>query len=278
MKIKPKFTISTKKINGWITFIILLIAAVISVFPFFWMVVGSTNTSADVTMGTMSFGSALKVNWNNLVEKASLLRIFWNTAKTTLIYTFLSVLICSMAGYGFEKYRSKSRNLLYNVFLISMMIPFASQMIPLFKMMNKLKLMDTHTAIILPTLAMPFLIFFFRQSFISFPTEIIEASRIDGANELRIFFSLVLPPMRATFAAGFIYSFMKQWNNYLWPLIVLQSNEQKTFTLLLSSLSSAYFVDYGQLMLAIVLATLPILIVFLTMQKHFVTGIVGSSK
>jgi len=242
------------------------------------MVVGSTNTSAGITAGSMSFGSALKENWNNLLEKASVARIFFNTMKTTLISTFLSVLICSMAGYGFEKYRSRARNVLYKMFLLSMMIPFASQMIPLFKMMGKWNLLDTHIAIILPTLAMPFLIFFFRQSFISFPTEIIEAARIDGANEIKIFFFLVIPPMRATFAAGIIYAFMKQWNNYLWPLIVIQSNEQKTFTLLLSSLSSAYFVDYGQLMLAIVIATIPILIVFLTMQKHFVTGIVGSSK
>ena len=122
------------------------------------------------------------------------------------------------------------------------------------------------------------LITVFRQSFQSYPTELIEAARIDGANEFTIFFRLVMAPMKSTFAAGAIYAFMKQWNNYLWPLIVIQTNEKKTFTLLLSSLASAYYVDYGQLMLAIVLATIPIIIVFLTMQKQFVEGIVGSSK
>ncbi|MFT4145046.1 MAG: carbohydrate ABC transporter permease [Mobilitalea sp.] len=278
MKNKPSFTITTTKVNRVISYIILILAALVSVFPFFWMLVGSTNSSADVTLGSLSFGNLLGENWNNLVEKASILRIFVNSTKVTVIYTFLSVLVCSMAGYGFEKYRSKARNIVYSLFLLSMMIPFASQMIPLFKMMSKWNLLDTHTAVIIPTLAMPFLVFFFRQSFISFPTEIIEAARIDGAHELKIFFRLVIPPMKATFAAGIIYAFMKQWNNYLWPLIVLQTNEQKTFTLLLSSLSSAYFVDYGQLMLGIVIATIPILFVFLTMQKYFVTGIVGSSK
>lgn len=196
----------------------------------------------------------------------------------TLIYTFISILICSMAGYGFEKYRSKGKNIVYSLFLFSMMIPFSAQMIPLFKMASKANMLNSHTAVILPTLAMPFLVFFFRQSFQSYPTELIEAARIDGANEFTIFFRLVMAPMKSTFAAGAIYAFMKQWNNYLWPLIVIQTNEKKTFTLLLSSLASAYYVDYGQLMLAIVLATIPIIIVFLTMQKQFVEGIVGSSK
>ncbi|HHV09913.1 MAG TPA: carbohydrate ABC transporter permease [Clostridiales bacterium] len=258
--------------------VFLVIAVVISVFPFFWMITGATNASVDITKGTMKLGKALKDNWSNLQSSANILQISWNTIKTTVIYTILSILICSMAGYGFEKYRSKGKNIVYAMFLLSMMIPFSAQMIPLFKMAAKGNMLDSHIAIILPTLAMPFLVFFFRQSFQSYPNELIEAARVDGANEFVIFFQLVFMPMKSTFAAAAIYAFMKQWNNYLWPLIVIQSNEKKTFSLLLSSLASAYYVDYGQLMLAIVFATLPIIIVFLTMQKQFVEGIVGSSK
>jgi len=158
------------------------------------------------------------------------------------------------------------------------MIPFAAQMIPLFKMMNAFNLIDNHLAIILPNISMPFLIFFFRQNFKAFPNELIEAARIDGLNEFQIFFKIVLPSMKSTVAAGAIYSFMKQWNNYLWPLIILQTNQQKTLTLFISSLSSAYFVDYGPLMLSIVLSTLPVIVIFITMQKQFVEGIVGTSK
>lgn len=242
------------------------------------MLSGATNTSADITKGIMLFGSSLKENWNTLNTSSNILLIAWNTIKTTVIYTVLAILICSLAGYGFEKFRSRGKNIIYAMFLFSMMIPFSAQMIPLFKMASKANMLDSHVAIVLPTLAMPFLVFFFRQSFQSFPTELIEAARVDGANEFLIFFKLVMMPMKSTFAAAAIYAFMKQWNNYLWPLIVIQSNEKKTFTLLLSSLSSAYYVDYGQLMLAIILATLPIVIVFLTMQKQFVEGIVGSSK
>lgn len=267
-----------KKIRKIAMYLFLLIFVLISVFPFYWMLSGATNASVDITKGIMSFGHSLKENWDNLQETASVFKVCLNTIKITLIYTFLSVLICSMAGYGFEKYRSKGKNIVYALFLFSMMIPFSAQMIPLFKMASKANMLDSHTAIILPTIAMPFLVFFFRQNFQAYPTELIEAARVDGANEFQIFFKLVMMPMKSTFAAAAIYAFMKQWNNYLWPLIVIQSNEKKTFTLLLSSLSSAYYVDYGQLMLAIVLATLPIIVVFLTMQKQFVEGIVGTSK
>lgn len=269
---------SMKYVKKFFLHLFLLAAVAVSIFPFYWMISGATNSSVDITKGVMTFGKSLGDNWNKLKESADILLVFWNTVKTTLIYTFLAILICSMAGYGFEKYRSKGKNIIYAMFLLSMMIPFSAQMIPLFKMASKANMLDSHTAIILPTIAMPFLVFFFRQNFQAYPTELIEAARMDGANEFRIFFQLVMLPMKSTFAAAAIYAFMKQWNNYLWPLIVIQSNEKKTFTLLLSSLSSAYYVDYGQLMLAIVLATLPIILVFLLMQKQFVEGIVGTSK
>jgi lactose/L-arabinose transport system permease protein len=275
---EDKIYLIKKNLKKFLMYTVLTAVVIISVFPFFWMLVGSTNVSADVTKGVMSFGGALKENWSSLSENNSVLRVFFNTMKVTVLSTAVSVLICAMAGYGFEKYRSRVKDIVYSCFLLAMMIPFAAIMIPLFKMMSSWNLLDSHIAVALPTLAMPFMVFFFRQNFMSFPTEVIESARIDGANEIRIFFTVVLPPMKSVMSAGIIYSFMKQWNNYLWPLIVIQSNEQKTFTLLLSSLSSAYFVDYGQLMLAIVLATLPILVMFLTMQKQFVNGITGSSK
>ena len=261
-----------KKLSKIIMYFFLIGFVFISVFPFFWMLTGATNSSVDITKGIISFGENLKENWNNLQATADIFLVCVNTIKITLIYTFLSVFICAMAGYGFEKYRSKGKNIVYALFLFSMMIPFSAQMIPLFKMASKVNMLDSHAAVILPTIAMPFLVFFFRQNFQAYPTELIEAARVDGANEFQIFFKLVVTPMKSTFAAAAIYAFMKQWNNYLWPLIVIQSNEKKTFTLLLSSLSSAYYVDYGQLMLAIVLATLPIIIVFLTIEIGCIGG------
>ena len=114
------------------------------------------NKSVDVTGGVLRFGKSLGENWTNLQSSANVFLVFLNSMKITLIYTFVSILICSMAGYGFEKYRSKGKNLVYSLFLFSMMIPFSAQMIPLFKMASKANMLDSHTAVILPTLAMPF--------------------------------------------------------------------------------------------------------------------------
>lgn len=267
-----------KSSNKILLYTFLLIVSFITLFPFAWMLTGATNTTAQINSGSLLFGNNLKDNWNNLIEQVSLLRVFWNTLKISSITTVLSILICSMAGYGFEKFSSRFKNILYSMFLLSMMIPFAAKMIPLFKMMSNFGLMNTHASVILPFLSLPFLIFFFRQNFKAIPDDLIEAARIDGLGEFQIFFFIVLPTMKSTFAAGAIYAFMKQWNNFLWPLIILQTDNQRTFTLAISALSSAYYVDYGRVMLAIVMATIPMIIIFLSLQSQFVKGMVGSTK
>ena len=142
-----------KTLKNILLHIFLLIAVLISVFPFYWMLSGATNSSVDITSGVMWFGKNLKENWTQLQETANVFLVCWNTIKTTLLYTFLSILICAMAGYGFEKYRSKGKNIVYAMFLLSMMIPFSAQMIPLFKMASRANMLDSHAAIILPTIA-----------------------------------------------------------------------------------------------------------------------------
>lgn len=259
-------------------YLVLTTISFFSIFPFYWLVVGATNKTEDIINGKLFFGNQLMNNLNSLMEHGPFHIAFINTVKITVIYGFLTVLITSLAAYGFDKFKSLKTEILYKLFLLSMMVPFAAIMIPLFRMMIKFKLINSFWGVILPTLASTFLIFFFRQSLKSFPTQIIESARIDGASEFTIFFKIVLPPMRPTIAAAGIYAFMLQWNNYLWPLIILQSPEKKTLTLTLSSMSSAYFINYGMIMLAIVIATIPTIIIFFTMQKSFVQGMVGSSK
>ncbi|HAZ37467.1 MAG TPA: lactose ABC transporter permease [Clostridiaceae bacterium] len=256
----------------------LIIAFVASVFPFYWMITGMTNSSVDVIKGKLTFGDQMINNLKTVFNSYDLGRIFLNSLKISLITMVLSLLISSMAAYGFEFYPSKHRDRIYNIFLLSMMIPFAALMIPLFKLTVKFGMLDKHIAIILTSIASVFLIFFFRQNFKSFPKEIIQAARVDGAGEFKIFYSIVMPSMKSTYAAGAIYSFMTSWNAYLWPLIILQTDKQKTMTLLISSLSSAYFPEYGVIMTAIVIATLPMIVIFFTLQRHFVEGITGSVK
>jgi lactose/L-arabinose transport system permease protein len=270
--------VSKQKIYQGLMYLFLVLIAFVSLFPFFWMVVSSTNITADINQGKLSFGTALFDNLAKLSQAVDLPLIFWNTTKVSLLGTFLTLAIASLAGYGFEIYQSKLRDKVYNLLLLTMMIPFAALMIPLFTMMAKANLLDTHWAVVLPSIASVYIIFYFRQCTKAFPKELLDAARVDGVSEWRIFVYVFFPVMRSTYAAAFIITFMANWNNFLWPLIVLQSPETKTINLVLSSLSSAYFPDFGVVMVGTVVATLPTIAVFFAMQKQFVQGMVGSVK
>jgi len=242
------------------------------------MIVGMTNKSVDVIKGKMTFGNQLIDNLTTLFTSYDMTGILLNSIKISALTVIGTLIVSSMAAYGFQIHTSPAREKIYNVMLLSMMIPFAALMIPLFRLIVKFGLLNKHSGLILTSIASVFIIFFFRQSSKSFPLEIIQAARVDGAGEFRIFFTIFMPSMKSTYAAAAIYSFMTSWNAYLWPLIVLQTDEKKTVTLLISSMSSAYTPQYGVIMTAIVIATLPIIIVFFTFQKHFVQGMLGSIK
>lgn len=247
-------------------------------FPFAWMVIGATNASKDISMGKMSFGTSLLDNFSKLGSLVNLGLVFRNTALVTLVGTFLTLLVASLAGYGFEMYRNRFRERIYNLLLLSMMVPFAAIMIPLFRLFAGMRLLNSFIAVILPGVASIFVIFYFRQSTKTFAKELIQASRVDGLSELQAFFYIYIPSMKSTFSAAAIIVFMSYWNNFLWPLIVLQSNDKKLLTLSISSLSSSYTPDFGVIMLVIILATTPTLAIFFAMQRQFVEGMLGSVK
>jgi lactose/L-arabinose transport system permease protein len=260
------------------TYVALSVAAFVSVFPFIWMVISSTNTSNDIIRGKTSLGSAFSTNVANFFAQVDVPLVFWNSAKVAILATLLTIAVSSLAGYGFEMFRSKMRDRIYALVLLTLMVPFAALMIPLFMMMGKAGLINTHIAILLPTVASAFIIFYFRQATKAFPTELRDAAKVDGLKEWQIFLYIYVPVMRSTYAAAFVIVFMMNWNNYLWPLIVLQSNDTKTITLVVSSLASAYYPDFGVVMIGTILATLPTLLVFFVMQRQFVAGMLGSVK
>lgn len=162
--------------------------------------------------------------------------------------------------------------------LTAMMIPFAAIMIPLFKMFSGLKMVNTMAAFMLPTVSTPFLIMLFRQSARSFPHDIIEAARIDGLSEVGIFFRMFFPTMRSTYAAAMTITFMNAWNNYLWPKVILQTDDSITMPMLVANLLGGYTVDYGMLMLGVLICTIPTAVVFFCLQKSFAEGITGAVK
>lgn len=266
------------RLRSALTYLFLGGVAFLSLFPFAWMVVGATNTATDITKGKISLGMALIQNLGKFAEQVDVGQIFWNSAKIAVLGTVFSLIVSSLAGYGFEVFRSRLRERTYQAILLTMMIPFAALMIPLFILLAWAGLLDSHLGVILPTVASAYLIFYFRQSTKAFPPELRDAARVDGLKEWQIFLFVYVPVMRSTYAAAFIIAFMTAWNSFLWPLIVLQSPELKTITLVLSSLGSAYFPDYGVIMVATVMATLPTLVVFFTMQRQFVQGMLGSVK
>ena len=276
----------TRKFNLIIKYLFLSVASLVSIFPFFWMIISATNKSVDVTRGKLSPGSNFMENLNNLLKPdLGFVTSLGNSAKIAIITTILALLVSSIAGYGFEIFRTKARDRLFTILLLSMMIPFSALMIPLFKFFaslngTPLKFMGLNTlwAVILPSVCTAFLIFFFRQNTKSFPKDILEAARIDGLGEIAIFFKIFFPTMKSTYAAAAIITFMSTWNAYLWPLIALQSPEKKTVLLIISKIASSYSPDYGLIMIAIVITTIPTALVFFIMQKHFVAGMTGAVK
>lgn len=261
-----------------ISYIILIVASFFSLFPFAWIIIGSTNSSVDILRGKFTFGGEFFNNLKLLFSEADMSTALYNSFKIASLTVILTLIITSMAAYGFQMYRTRAKENTYSFFLLTMMFPFASLMIPLFQIVSRLHLLNSHTAIILVSSASVFMVFFFRQSFVNYPTEILQAARVDGASELTTFVRIFVPSMKSTYAAAAIYTFMTSWNNYLWPLIVLQTNDKRTTTLLVSSLSSSYTPNYGVIMVAIALSTTPVVIVFFAFQKQFVEGMVGSVK
>jgi len=276
----------TRKFNLTIKYLFLSVASLVSIFPFFWMIISATNKSVDVTKGKLSPGSDLMENLNNLLKpELGFVTSLGMSAKIAILTTIIALLVSSIAGYGFEIFRTKARDRVFTVLLLSMMIPFSALMIPLFKLFasvngTPLKFMGLNSlwAVILPGVCTAFLVFFFRQNTKSFPKDILEAARIDGLGEIAIFFKIFMPTMKSTYAAAAIITFMSSWNAYLWPLIALQSPEKKTVLLIISKIASSYSPDYGLIMIAIVITTIPTALIFFIMQKHFVAGMTGAVK
>ncbi|MDR1948867.1 MAG: carbohydrate ABC transporter permease [Spirochaetaceae bacterium] len=259
-------------------YVFLIIVCLFSIFPFYWMVSAATNSSVDIVKGKLFFGTYLIENIKTLISSVALGRVFWNSLRNALAGTAASLFICSMAGYGFQIYRDRNKDRVMSILLLSMMVPFATLMVPLFRMFSQAHLLDTTLGFILPSISTAFLIFFFRQSSMSFPMEIVQAARVDGLGEFGIYARVYFPVMAPTFAAAAIVTFMNNWNSYLWPLIIMQSQKSQTMPLMISGLITGYTVNYGTLLLSVTICTLPTVILFFTQQKRFVAGILGSVK
>ena len=159
-----------------------------------------------------------------------------------------------------------------------MMIPFVALMVPLFQIYSKVGLLNSTIGFMLPSLATPLLIMMFRTGAMAFPDEIVKAARIDGLSEFQIFYRMFMPTMKSTYAATAVVTFMNAWNNYLWAKVIMSDGATQTMPMLISNLIAGYVTDYGMLMLAVLITTIPTAIVFFALQKNFVEGITGAVK
>ena len=266
------------KVKTTISYVILVLASFLSAFPLYYMISGATNASIDIVRGNLIPGTHLLENYKTLIETQNLGLAMFNSFRNAIVITAISLLVCSIAGYGFEIYHDKGKDILMNILLLAMMLPFVAIMIPLFKLFASWKLVNTWIALALPSISTPFLIMMFRQAARSFPHDIIEAARLEGLSEIKIFFTMFIPVMKSTYGAAMTVTFMNAWNNYLWPTIILQDKNEVTMPMLVANLKSGYSVDYGMLMLGVLICTLPTAIIFLCLQKSFANGIAGAVK
>lgn len=260
-------------------YLLLAAASVLAVLPFLWMVIASTHQTSDL------FGTPLPVLpggelWENLArlqESVNFSQVMLNSLGIAVVYTVFSSIVSIMCGYGLAMYRFRGRGILLGVVLVTMMIPMQVLLVPLFQMMASAGWIDSYQAVILPFLANAFGIFLMRQGFLDFPATLIEAARIDGANEFRTFYRIVLPVARPQIAALVIYTFISQWNAFIWPLLMLNTEDRYTVPVALNTMIGMSRVDYSGLMLGSLLATLPLMLLFLVFQKQFVSGLLGGA-
>ena len=259
-------------------YIFLIIMSFLSVFPFYWMISAATNETIAVARGKLTFGTYAWENLKSLMAQTDLWGAMRNSFVYALAQTLMALLICSLAGYGFELYHDKAKDRLFGILLLAMMIPGVATMIPLFKMISKAGLLNTVWGFMLPAISTPFLIMMFRQNSRNFPVEIMEAARIDGQTEVGIFFRQYFPIMRSTYAAAAVITFMNAWNSYMWPRIVMTRNQAQTMPMLIANLSNGYKVDYGILMMGVLFCSIPTMVIFFVLQKQFAEGISGAVK
>ena len=202
---------------------------------------------------------------------------FFNSVFLTVLQVVGTLLISAFVAYGFAAYEFRFKNFFFVIVLLIMSVPFEMLMLPLYVQINDMGLSDSYAAVLLPFLANAMTIFFFRQYLVGMPKEIIEAGRIDGATEYGIFFKLIMPIMKPSFAAMAILNGMNSWNNFLWPLLVLRSSDKYTLPIGLNTLVTPYGNNYDLLIVGSFFSVLPILVLFLCFQKYFIEGMTAGA-
>ena len=272
--------VQNKKTKALLAFryIVLIFMAGVMLVPFAWMLSASFKLDKDVFTFPIQWipENPRPQNYVDIWTRIPLATFTLNTVKLTLIVTFLQLLTSSFAAYAFATLEFKGKNFLFMAYIASIAVPCQVYMVPQFMMMRSFGLADTHTAIICLQAFTAFGVFMMKQFYEGIPTELCEAARIDGMNEYRIWARIMVPLSKPALSTLIIFTFVSTWNDFLGPLIYLTSESKKTLQLGLRMFISQYGSEYGLIMAASVLSLIPVLIVFLALQKYFVEGVASS--
>lgn len=261
---------------------VLMIWVLITIIPLYWMVVGSfQDSTASATFKPQMFPDVWSIApYERFFLKTKALRWLFNSLFVSAVLTVTNLFFASLAGYAFAKLKFPGRNTIFWVLLGTMMIPAQVTLIPLYVLViNVFNLADTYTAIILPGIVTVGNIFLMKQYMSTLPTSLIHAARIDACSEFGIFYKIILPMAKPGLAVLAIFTFVANWNDFFWPLLVTRSNEMRTIQVGLASFRFAESTDFGAIMAGATIGALPMIILFFALQKYFLQGItIGAIK
>lgn len=264
-----------EKIFYSVSNVILMIFALIWVFPLYWGLTSSFKTEQAMfaTPPQLFPLNPSLMSFIELFRKTHSVRWFLNSTFVAVMTMIFVCIFSSMAGYAFAKLKFRGRNFLFYFMISTMMLPKYVLLVPLFRLMNTLGWFDSFAGLIIPELAAPFGIFMMRQFIQTLPNELTESARIDGCNEFTTFIKIILPLTKPAIAALAIFTFVRSWNDYMWQLIVTKSEMMKTLPLGVAGLQQENLIQYGQMMAGATLSAMPMILIFIIFQKYFTRGI-----
>jgi len=262
-----------------ILYVLLVLGAFIALMPMLWMLSASVMPTGEASMyPPRLLPSAITFShYGELFSRLNLGRYLFNSALIAFTVTAISLVINSMAGYAFAKLRFRGRDRAFRILSLGLVLPVQVAMLPLFLLMKNLHLINTYWGVIIPGMASIFGIFLIRQYALSIPDDMLDAARIDGASELRIYWSVVVPGILPILATLAIWTFLATWNDFMWPLIVLSDESHYTLPVALANLSGEHVADTELMMAGSVLTVIPVLAVFLFLQRYYIQGVMAGS-
>lgn len=269
-----KQRLASLALNGF-----LLVCSVVTILPFLWMLSSSFKSNIEISALSQHFlpQAGTLQNYMNAVQKMNFLRYFANSLMYATLLSIITIYTSTLAGFVLCKYRFRGRDFLFGAILATMMVPGVVTIIPRYSIMQWLGWLDTYRALIVPSIFTSFGIFMMRQSCTGIPDEMLEAARIDGANEFYIFHRIVLPMLRNAISSIAIFQFLWAWEDYLWPYLMLRSEKKQLLSVALNMFSGRYSTDYAGLFAATSIAIVPVVICYLFFQRRFIEGIASSS-